>query len=172
MVSTWERVESHSADRTVCTVRHLRLADKILVLNISGSLVMQGTYHELSQMEEFSIYAAELVKGLPESAPPAPESLHSSDESSHVAETDNMMEMTRRTGDLQVYNYYVRHVEPVIWVGFVVVTALVAFTESFPVVWLNWWVQAGGQQLSLYLPVYAVLALIATASSMLSICKC
>ncbi|PVH80975.1 putative multidrug resistance protein [Cadophora sp. DSE1049] len=151
------------------TVKHLRLADKILVLGISGNLVMQGTYHELSNMKEFSAYQSELVEEIPESGPPAAEPVSNSNESSPVAETDKMMELTRRTGDLKVYKYYVRNVEPAIWIGFVIVTALVAFAENFPVVWLNWWVQAGGQHLSLYLPVYAALALIATTSSMLSI---
>ena len=132
---------------------------------------MQGTYHELSKMQEFSAYATELVEAVSESWTPALERHPNPDESSIEAETDNMMEAARRTGDLKIYKYYVRNVEPVVWIGFVVVTALVAFAVNFPVVWLSWWVQAGGQKLSLYLPVYAVLALIATASSMLSICK-
>lgn len=132
---------------------------------------MEGSYHDLSQMKEFSVYATELVDSVPELDPPAPERLANPNESSQVAETDNLMDITRRTGDLKVYSYYILNVEPVVWIGFVVVTALVAFTESFSAVWLTWWVQAGGQHLSLYLPVYSVLALIATASSMLSICK-
>ncbi|KAG4423435.1 hypothetical protein IFR04_003402 [Cadophora malorum] len=151
------------------TVRHLRLADKILVLDSSGTLVMQGTYQELSRMQDFSAYATELVETVSESGPLALERHPNPNESSIEAETDSTMEAARRTGDLKVYNYYVRTVEPVIWIGFVAVTALVAFAVNFPVVWLNWWVQAGGQKLSLYLPVYAALALIATASSMLSI---
>ncbi|KAH7413379.1 ABC transporter family protein [Cadophora sp. MPI-SDFR-AT-0126] len=151
------------------TVKYIRLADRILGLDPSGKLVMQGTYDELSNMKEFSVYANELVEAIPESDSPASEDVSNSNESSQVAETDKMMELTRRTGDLKIYKYYIRNVEPAIWIGFVIVTALVAFAENFPVVWLNWWVQAGGQQLSLYLPVYAALALIATVSSMISI---
>ncbi|KAK0112722.1 hypothetical protein ONS95_014458 [Cadophora gregata] len=151
------------------TVKYLRFGDRILVLGTSGHLVMQGTYRELSNMKEFAAYATELVELSTESGPPAPEYPSNSNEASEVIETDKMMDLTRRTGDLKIYKYYIRNVEPVVWIGFVITTALVAFAENFPVVWLNWWVQAGGKHLSLYLPVYAALALLATTSSMLSI---
>lgn len=79
------------------------------------------------------------------------------------------MDLIKRTGDLSIYKYYIRNVKPLLWIGFIVVIVLVAFTANFPVVWLNWWTQSGGQNLSLYLPVYAALALMASIFSVLSI---
>lgn len=78
------------------------------------------------------------------------------------------MKLTTRTGDLQVYQYYMQNVELVLWLGFLLVAASVAFTKRFPIVWL-WWTQAGVQHLSLYLPVYAGLALMASILSVLSV---
>jgi ABC-type multidrug transport system fused ATPase/permease subunit len=131
---------------------------------------MQGTYDELSQREGFLNYTTtESNESTDKVVVPIPNSNQKSDEASQGAKTDTIMELTRRTGDLKVYYYYIRNVMPLLWVGFVVVTALVAFAENFPFVWLNWWTQAGGQKLSLYLPVYAVLALMASILSILSI---
>jgi ABC-type multidrug transport system fused ATPase/permease subunit len=131
---------------------------------------MQGTYQELSQREGFLNYATtESNESTDKVVVPDPNNSQKSNESSQAAKTETIMELTRRTGDLKVYSYYIRNARPLLWAGFVVVTASVAFAENFPFVWLNWWTQAGGQKLSLYLPVYAALALMASILSILSI---
>lgn len=78
------------------------------------------------------------------------------------------METTRRTGDLSVYWYYFRTVRPLIFVTFVAVHALGAFTDNFPQVWLNWWTADGGRGLLLPLSIYTLFAL---ASSILSVLR-
>ncbi|KAJ6139789.1 ABC transporter integral membrane type 1 [Penicillium samsonianum] len=82
-----------------------------------------------------------------------------------VSENENM-DRTRQIGDLSVYFYYARTVGPVLCGVFLVGHVLLAFAENFPQVWLSKWTTAGGEQLPLYLSVYAVLAL---AASLLTI---
>lgn len=75
------------------------------------------------------------------------------------------MDLTRRTGDFTIYFYYFRTIGWFLSISFLLMNAVAAFTENFPQIWLKWWVAADGKQLSKYLPVYAILALSATASA-------
>lgn len=69
---------------------------------------------------------------------------------------------TRQIGDLSVYYYYARIVDPFLCTVFLLTHAFLAFAENVPRVWLNKWTEAGGGQLPLYLSVYIALALAAS----------
>jgi ATP-binding cassette subfamily C (CFTR/MRP) protein 1 len=132
---------------------------------------MHGAYHELSQQQEFVNYTATQAReSADEVAAPMSKSDQTSDgPSPRGADPDTIMDLTRRTGDLKVYYYYIQNIMLPIGIGFIVVNVLVASANNFPQVWLNWWTHEGGQQLSLYLSVYSALAVAASTLSVLSI---
>ncbi|KAK3360588.1 ABC transporter [Lasiosphaeria hispida] len=87
----------------------------------------------------------------------------SSNESTCVRERET--DMNRRTGDVQLYVYYVRSVG--LWATLLFAFAIVGFvfSISFPNVWVQWWAAANEVQpnsrLEYWLGVYAVLGFVA-----------
>ncbi|KAK0716329.1 ABC transporter [Lasiosphaeris hirsuta] len=86
-----------------------------------------------------------------------------SSDSSCIRETEN--DMSRRTGDVQLYVYYVRAVGW--WATLLFTFAIVGFVFciSFPNVWVQWWAAANEVQpngrLEYWLGVYAILGFVA-----------
>lgn len=119
---------------------------------------MQGNYTELKEKDQFRHLATIQHRDVPEAERPAA----SQESDSGVAPEDepgNPMELSRHMGDMSIYLYYIRTVGVPIWAAFFLVQAASAFSDNFPQVWLNWWTNSGGEQLSLYLTVYIALAL-------------
>lgn len=85
------------------------------------------------------------------------------------APDEKLMDLTRRIGDFSIYSYYLQMIGWSLSIIFVITNAAMAFTQSFSQIWLKWWAAAGGKQLSKYLPVYAILALSATLSTVFCI---
>lgn len=140
--------------------RYLHLSDKIIVLNSDGHIEMQGSYSELKRNQDFLTYTSteNTTSTDEETTQKAQAHSEESDDPNDEA-PDNLMDLCRRTGDLRTYLYYFRVIGFSLWVAFILNQAASVFTDNFPQVWLNWWTRANGQQLSLYLSVYAVLAL-------------
>lgn len=84
----------------------------------------------------------------------------------HETGVDELMDVTRRTGDFSIYWYYIQTVRPALWVAFLVILPMAAFTDNFPQVWLEWWASDRVRGLPLNLSVYAAFAL---SSSILSV---
>jgi ATP-binding cassette subfamily C (CFTR/MRP) protein 1 len=135
----------------------LHLADQIIVLNSNGTVDIQGTYEEVISEPRFMC----LVKIQDQITVKEVDITHT--ERTIVPKpakpADELKDLLRRTGDSSTYLYYIKTIGFSSWAIFVAVQMAMAFTDSFPQVWLNWWTSSGGQQLLLYLSIYATLAL-------------
>ncbi|KAE9970358.1 hypothetical protein BLS_004964 [Venturia inaequalis] len=138
------------------STRNLPLADQVIFLDRGGkvttlanSKVLQDSPSGIGLNDDFIDCERQTT---PKSSPGS-------------VSDEKLMDLTRRTGDFKIYFYYFRTIGWFLPISFLLMNAVAAFTENFPQIWLKWWVAADGKQLSKYLPVYAILALSATASA-------
>ncbi|KAH0283877.1 putative multidrug resistance protein, partial [Aureobasidium sp. EXF-3399] len=73
---------------------------------------------------------------------------------------DERKALTISTGDKSIYKFYFRSIGVKWFMTFVATTIAGTFCNHFSQVWLQLWISSGGARLSLYLPVFAVLALL------------
>ncbi|KAI4743295.1 putative multidrug resistance protein [Aureobasidium sp. EXF-12298] len=73
---------------------------------------------------------------------------------------DERKALSTRTGDKTIYRFYFRSIGLSWFLAFVVTTIAGTFCSHFSQVWLQLWTSNGGTHLSLYLPVFVVLALL------------
>ncbi|KAE9983445.1 hypothetical protein EG328_009937 [Venturia inaequalis] len=142
------------------STRNLPLADQVIFLDRGGkvttlanSKVLQDSPSEIGLNDDLiDCERLSSKQTTPESSPGG-------------ASDEKLMDLTRLTGDSEIYFYYFRTIGWFLSISFLLMNAVAAFTENFPQIWLKWWVAADGKQLSKYLPVYVILALSATASA-------
>ncbi|UNI21624.1 hypothetical protein JDV02_007600 [Purpureocillium takamizusanense] len=151
------------------SVNFLESADLIISLSPEGRVSEQGTFGTLSVD---SGYVASLLSTKPE--PLAPSMSNNSDaaESTEPDEANKKTEYKtkavseqrdarRRLGDSTVYRYYFGSIGVTFLVVLVALEIGWAFLQSFPVVWLNFWVEAMAEgRTGYYLGIYAALQLI------------
>ncbi|KAG9674462.1 putative ABC transporter, partial [Aureobasidium melanogenum] len=77
-------------------------------------------------------------------------------------------DLARRTGDWSIYKYYFSNFPKRYLAMFAAFSVGAAFSSRFSQIWLNWWTADDDSNLSLYLTVYAVLALAQTCFSNLN----
>lgn len=133
---------------------------------------MQGSYKTLMQENKLSdLITRHGLRKADKSEPYSSGKLSTKPdaEAATGSKTDELMDATRRTGDLSVYWYYIRSITPFIWISCLVIYVLQTFTENFPQVWLNRWTSSGGGHLPLNLSIYAILALLSSIFTMGSI---
>ncbi|GLA02364.1 hypothetical protein AnigIFM60653_001767 [Aspergillus niger] len=79
---------------------------------------------------------------------------------------------SRRTGDVTIYKYYLEMVGILNSVVFFIAVAIFTFSLAFPSVWVQWWAAANEKHpykdLGMYLGVYALLAVMAELTHMMS----
>lgn len=138
----------------------LQVADSIISLNSHGQVELQATGGD-------TIQYVNLIRGREDTG--AGEGGLNEKTWDKISRSSNEpmnntedQDQTRQIGDLSVYYYYARIVGPVLCTVFLLAHAFLAFAENFPRVWLSKWTEAGGDQLSLYLSVYIILALAAS----------
>lgn len=159
-------------------VRHLPIADKILVLSAEGKLVQDGTYAELEAREGYVgrmiSQGGRQVDGEEQIAVEKAVSAAVLKVKQGLTSAE-MMDLTRRTGDTAVYKYYYKSIGLRNSLLFVVITLAYCFAYNFPrkyphatpdcfeadvlsEVWLQRWTSAGGGELPLYVSVYVLLS--------------
>ncbi|KAI9742905.1 MAG: hypothetical protein M1818_003634 [Claussenomyces sp. TS43310] len=74
-------------------------------------------------------------------------------------------DLSRRTGDIALYSYYIRSVGLKNFFLMVTCTALYSFFITFPQYWLKWWTDAGPNETWFYIGGYLLLSLIAWIST-------
>lgn len=159
------------------SARFFDLADKIIILNSEGKVSIQGSHAELDRNEDLSaLVKAQIITPTDDHSDGGQVSTseNESDEQqkergSENPESTELMDITRRTGDMKVYAYYFRRIGMPLLLCYLAAQAVSAFMDNFPQVWLNWWTKSGGERLPLYLSVYAALALVASSSLLVCI---
>ncbi|KAH8887207.1 ABC transporter [Thozetella sp. PMI_491] len=141
---------------TVVLVTHatecLPFADKILVLS-QGKLDYNGTYNEAA----ITGVIDRVLPTLQQDEEETEAGKRFNNESPQDSNSTKIKDLTRQTGDFGVYKYYFRYIGwPKASVLLIAVLAQVFF-DNFLRIWLKWWSDAGGGQLSLYLSVYVTI---------------
>ncbi|KAL2132691.1 hypothetical protein VTI74DRAFT_3471 [Chaetomium olivicolor] len=143
------------------SVKRLPFSDHIVCLGPDGEIDSQGTFAELNDagcyVTSFSLPRAdwsytsedddEIIQvrldkeqeGLAVTQPKEADSRASLTSSETAYPGDGEDETSRRTGDVQIYLYYIRSVGW--WATLIFVFAIVGFVFciSFPTVWVQWW---------------------------------
>ncbi|OKL58187.1 hypothetical protein UA08_06868 [Talaromyces atroroseus] len=141
--------------------RHLSLADEVMVLNTKGYVVKQGSFEPTLLTDE----ATQLEQsGLP----------GSSDEGSSLREKkvtvpklltpEIVSDMSRQTGDIAVYSYYLRAIGWPLVLGASFIILVYTFSASFPQVWLDMFTDNNEIDPGLFIGIYILLAVAASAS--------
>ncbi|KAL3425921.1 ABC multidrug transporter, partial [Phlyctema vagabunda] len=150
------------------SVHRLRETDHLVVLGDGGTIVEQGTFESLTTGNG---YAKEVLTRAPENSSkisqfrdaksPAREK---EPEAQMVEQSENSNDLLRRTGDMQVYNYYLKSIGWYHGVVLFLLTFAGEFCLFFPQIWVKWWAEADsrnpGAQTGLYYTVYLLLGVI------------
>jgi ATP-binding cassette subfamily C (CFTR/MRP) protein 1 len=137
------------------SVRHLALADEIVLLGADGKLLAKGNYRELQSgghLSEDILQQMQAKKEHKEDSV-APEIV------AKVARPskEQIEDLTRRVGDLTVYKYYFKSIGWRPTALFLALAAASAFGQSFSQVWLGWYTKANGHRTAFWLTGYAII---------------
>lgn len=134
--------QNHNTDQGPTTVRHLSLADKVIVLGTDGRIAEQGTFDNLKTQDGFVsrlLVNPELLQSKSNDDPSANNGL---DPKAKLAAeipkalrgptNTDVEDLTRQIGDVSVYKYYLKSIS---WkLGLINVTGCLiwALADSFP----------------------------------------
>ncbi|KAJ5598777.1 hypothetical protein N7537_008861 [Penicillium hordei] len=129
------------------TVEYLPFADDIIVQDKTGSTVNRAPYSELRLNEVYpEIQVLGSVKEnhqLPLSefseAKPIKDKPQGKDSAPHAS----AHEVTRKTGDLKLYTFYLHSVGPLLFIFWLVFAAGYIFSGKVPQIWLRIWTENG-----------------------------
>ncbi|KAI5240904.1 putative ABC transporter [Aureobasidium subglaciale] len=143
---------------TVILVTHSKkataAADQVLTLSQDGRVAYQGSPSQLPETElyglpeEFRIdhAGADVVSTPKTKAPKGPSA-------------EDKADLARRTGDWSIYKFYFGNFQKRYLAMFVACSVGAAFSSRFSQILLGWWTADEGSNLSMYLSIYALLAL-------------
>lgn len=114
-------------------VRHLFLADYLVVLTANGTIAQQGTYNSLKSLPGFvrdtliTVDDRKIESDITEE--PSPESFNID---LLVPRQDALMDLTRQAGDSTIYKYYAKSIGKFWIVCILMAAAAFTFSHSFP----------------------------------------
>ncbi|TVY60887.1 ABC transporter FUM19 [Lachnellula suecica] len=148
-------------------VRHLREANKIVVLGGSGTIVEQGTFQSLDFQNGYlqNLIVDSQIKGS-----------QTSKVSDIVEETNNNLstaaaknpetedDLLRKTGDTTLYKYYLKSVGWKDSLTILALTICAQFCVSFPQLWIKFWTEADsrhpGDRTGMFYGVYVMFGVV------------
>ncbi|KAL3955773.1 hypothetical protein ACCO45_011336 [Purpureocillium lilacinum] len=147
------------------SVNFLESAELIISLSQEGRISEQGTFRTLKAAGG---YVASLLSAKPESAAA---NIHDDSADDHEADgtkaeykakvAPEQKDTRRQLGDSTVYRYYFGSIGVTFFVVLLALEIGWAFLQSFPTVWLNFWVEAVAEgRTGYYLGIYAALQII------------
>ncbi|KAK4133595.1 P-loop containing nucleoside triphosphate hydrolase protein [Trichocladium antarcticum] len=163
------------------SAKRLPYSDHIVCLGPSGEITAQGTFVDLNDAggyvssfslpradwdftpdQDHSTIQADLAKGLATAQPKELDSDGSAvSDSTEYLPPDGEAAMSRRTGDVQIYIYYIKSVGWLATTLFVLAIVCFVFCTSFPTVWVQWWAadneRRPNDRLGYWLGIYAML---------------
>ncbi|KNG91202.1 ATP-binding cassette transporter [Aspergillus nomiae NRRL 13137] len=149
------------------SAQYLPLADHILILSDS-KIQLQGSWDELQldakQIDKFMLDEPD-CRDISQVADGQGGANMQKD-----SRADAAQDLTRQSGDLRLYGYYLSAMG--VWNGFFMLacTASYSFFITFSQYWLKWWAEAGEEKSLFYMGGYMVLALVAWISTNGTLC--
>jgi ATP-binding cassette subfamily C (CFTR/MRP) protein 1 len=155
-ILTWDQ---ETADRL--KARHLRYADKIIILSAAEDTLQQGTYEELER-------GGSILPGLNdnEMMQISENPTETTDDEKEILEqeladefeiSEEAKDLSRQPGDIAVYRYYLNAIGAWKLLVFLFFVILNVGSSSFSTIWLKWWADAGGSHIWLYIGIYFLL---------------
>ncbi|KAF6805035.1 hypothetical protein CMUS01_14711 [Colletotrichum musicola] len=141
---------------------HFHLADFLVVL-ADGSITYQGTWDALAQKPEqvLKLQVSETHRENAEDKPQVDKTV----QSKSLKVTEAVSDLSRATGDMTLYNYYLRSVGFRNFLLVVACTSLYSFFITFPQYWLRMWTEAPLSQTMFHVGGYLIISLIAWTST-------
>lgn len=116
------------------SVRHLSLADNIVVLQKDGTLHAQGNFESLQRNGYLS---RDVLSQMQDREEPTEEVVTNTPKNAQGVTNEQKEDLSRKAGDIKIYAYYARSIGWKPLAIFVVCTAGGAFMISFSQVWLQ-----------------------------------
>ncbi|RDW80919.1 hypothetical protein BP5796_05617 [Coleophoma crateriformis] len=138
------------------SARCLSMADQVIIIGPSGTF-KRGTYNELIEDGYLSggDQEGETDSDVEEESPP--EAL-SEEKMAKIGTDERARDLTRKTGDIEVYSYYFKSVGALPMISFVGFVVFHVLSGSFSQIWLKWWSDIESHQMLLYISVYFLLS--------------
>ncbi|CZT41190.1 related to multidrug resistance protein [Rhynchosporium secalis] len=153
-------------------IKHLPIADNILILGTDGSMIEQGSYEDLrarkSQFLGSIIVEEQPHPSVNEEASNLNQNLKLAGQafvrrkSATDAETS---ELTRRIGDASVYNYYLKSIGWKIAIVNVATALIWTLGSNFPPLWLTLYANRTVQEVGLFIGIYVAAVVIGLAAA-------
>ncbi|CAD0106232.1 unnamed protein product, partial [Aureobasidium uvarum] len=144
-------------------VHHLHAADHIIALGKDGSLVEQGSFQQLMAKQG---YVETLAIELRDQSNHEDEA-ETTDETDRAATSasaqDKIVALDRRLGDFSVYKYYGKRTGLALLMAFLACQFTKVSLMSLPDLWVQFWTEDRGAQMSMYISVMFVIALCSIA---------
>ncbi|KAH6713295.1 putative multidrug resistance protein, partial [Leptodontidium sp. MPI-SDFR-AT-0119] len=153
-------------------IKHLPLADNILVLGSDGRMAEQGAF------EDLRAHSSEFIKSVltGEQSQPSPtdkssDQDHDDKPKDHASikvkqgSDSETADLTRQIGDLSVYNYYLKSIGWKIALANVVTALVWTLGSNFPPLWLTWYANNTVQEVGLFIGIYITTAVVALAAA-------
>ncbi|KAH0563429.1 hypothetical protein GP486_002004 [Trichoglossum hirsutum] len=140
-------------------VRHLPLADEIVVLTANGEIAQQGSYTVLRSADGFvgSILTEPARKPVDDSSGGE---IKSTSALLRPPSDEQAQDLTRRIGDIAIYRYYLMSIG---WAHALVFLAFIfvyIFALKFPQVIIKWWTDAKGGHMGVFMSTYIALSML------------
>ncbi|GKT70576.1 ATP-binding cassette containing protein [Colletotrichum tofieldiae] len=141
---------------------HFHFADWLVILG-DGTVSYQGPWADLTQDTKHvvKLHISETQNGNPGEQPRLDKNVQS--QSLKVAEA--ISDLTRATGDISLYGYYLRAVGLRNFLLLLACTSSYSFFITFPQYWLQKWTEAPASQTTFYVGGYLILSLMAWVST-------
>ncbi|KAE8352698.1 P-loop containing nucleoside triphosphate hydrolase protein [Aspergillus coremiiformis] len=142
----------------------LAMSDQVIVMNAQGSIVENCPFHSLKSKDV-------LIGGVAEKTRSTSESMDGDSVKPSLTKgvtgrltADDIADVSRRTGDIAVYRYYLRAIG---WRLTIIACAIIlahTFSANFPQVWLDMFTNDNGRRPGRFIGIYVLLAVAASGS--------
>ncbi|KAH7420082.1 putative multidrug resistance protein, partial [Cadophora sp. MPI-SDFR-AT-0126] len=151
-------------------IKHLPLADNILILGADGSMIEQGTFQELRdrKLELINSVLDQLQQPTNHDLADQQEAHeHRSPAGNQVktASDNETADLTRRIGDISVYGYYLKSIGWKIALANVATALVWTVGSNFPPLWLTWYANHTVQEVGLFIGIYVTTAVVALSAA-------
>ncbi|KAL2071871.1 hypothetical protein VTL71DRAFT_13106 [Oculimacula yallundae] len=153
-------------------IKHLPLADNVVVLGADGDMIDQGSFEVLrarkSQMIDLIVDEVESHRSDDEDTGQPDQLLKSGSKNTAIksppVDTETA-ELTRRIGDVSVYGYYLKSIGWKIALVNVATALMWTIGSNLPPLWLTWYANHTVQEVGLFIGVYVTTALVALSAA-------